>query len=149
MKFPEQYRARFSSPPASRYNSNRGDPFGAFVIPNGSDQLFCIATDGRDPDAPAEHPRWEHVSVSVRNRKGLPVNRCATWAQMCLVKSFFWNDEECVVQYHPAKSEYVNQHPTCLHLWRPVDAELPTPPSIFVGIKTEAIERQKIAEGIS
>lgn len=63
---------------------------------------------------------WEHVSVSLYNR--LP-----TWDEMCLVKSLFWDEEETVIQFHPKKSQYVNQHPFCLHLWKKigVDAELP------------------------
>ena len=40
---------------------------------------------------------WEHVSVSYKNR-------VPTWDEMCKVKDMFWNDEECVVQYHPPKS---------------------------------------------
>jgi hypothetical protein len=40
-----------------------------------------------------------------------------------------------VVQYHPAKSEYVNNMPNCLHLWRPVNEAMPTPPSIMVGVR--------------
>ena len=42
-------------------------------------------------------------------------------------------DEECVVQYHPPKSEYVNFHPYCLHLWRKVGENFETPPKHFVG----------------
>ena len=29
------------------------------------------------------------------------------------------------MQLHPAEQEYINQHPYCLHLWRPqTDAEI-------------------------
>ena len=58
----------------------------------------------------------EHVSVSLRRR-------CPTWDEMCMVKDIFWADEECVVQFHPPKSKYVNFHPYCLHLWRKVGWE--------------------------
>jgi hypothetical protein len=40
-----------------------------------------------------------------------------------------------VIQYHPPESEYVNNHPNCLHLWRPTGCALPMPPSIMVGVK--------------
>jgi hypothetical protein len=70
---------------------------------------------------------WEHVSVSRKDR-------CLTWDEMCQVKALFWDDEDCVVQYHPPKSQYVNNHPYCLHLWRPTDQEIPQPPRIMVGI---------------
>lgn len=68
---------------------------------------------------------WEHVSVSYPNRT-------PTWEEMCRVKDIFWSDEECVVQYHPPKSEYVNIHPYCLHLWRKIGEEYPMPPKHYV-----------------
>ena len=54
---------------------------------------------------------------------------------MCRIKDIFWRDDETVVQYHPAKSEYVNNMPNCLHLWRPISQVMPIPPAIMVGIK--------------
>jgi hypothetical protein len=53
---------------------------------------------------------------------------------MCFVKDLFWDDEDCVMQLHPKKSEYVNNSPFCLHLWRPINAIIPTPPHEMVGI---------------
>jgi hypothetical protein len=40
--------------------------------------------------------------------------------------------DEMVVEYHPAKADYVNLHPLCLHLWRPTVMHMPKPPKIFV-----------------
>lgn len=71
---------------------------------------------------------WEHVSIC-------PKNRLPEWDEMCDVKDMFWNDDECVVQYHPPKSEYVNNMPNCLHLWKPINQDFPMPPSIMVGLK--------------
>lgn len=68
---------------------------------------------------------WEHVSVSL-------LNRCPTWEEMCWVKDKFFYPAECVVQYHPPQSGYVNVHPYCLHLWRPIKKDLPMPPNNFV-----------------
>lgn len=68
---------------------------------------------------------WEHVSVSFKNR-------VPTWDEMCQVKEVFWGDDEVVMQLHPKKSEYINTHPYCLHLWKPIDKEIPTPPKMFV-----------------
>lgn len=76
---------------------------------------------------------WEHVSVSV-----VAGGRCPTWEEMCKVKAWFWRDDEIVIQYHPAKADYINVHPYCLHMWRPIDIELPKPPTIMVGTKVEA-----------
>lgn len=69
---------------------------------------------------------WEHVSVSC-------TNRCPTWTEMCIVKNIFWEDEEVAIQYHPAKHDYVNLHPYCLHIWKPISADMPMPPPVLVG----------------
>jgi len=99
---------------------------------------------------------WEHISVSLKTR-------CPTWEEMCKVKGWCFSDDEVVMQLHPAKSDYRNQHPFCLHLWRPqatseIDAvrnqwavegemwpakyptesvgDIPLPPGVFVALKT-------------
>lgn len=72
---------------------------------------------------------WEHVSVCPLN------GTMPTWDDMCFIKDMFWYDEDCVIQYHPPKSEYVNNMPNCLHLWKPIGKEVPLPPSILTGIK--------------
>jgi hypothetical protein len=77
---------------------------------------------------------WEHVSVVLRAvDNGTFIQRCPTWAEMCYIKDLFWEDNETAVQYHPAKSEYVNVHPYCLHLWRSTREPIPVPDSILVG----------------
>lgn len=119
---PEKYRILEG---AGRYNSNASyGNNGAFRIPCGSFLLRVIASDGGLDDKDC----WEHVSVSLPNR-------CPNWQEMCFIKNLFWDDEDLVVQYHPPKSEYVSHHPFTLHLWRPVDKEMPAPPSILVGPK--------------
>lgn len=90
---------------------------GFFVIPYKMEILRIMVSDGEG---------WEHVSVSLRHR-------CPTWEEMCYIKDLFWNEDEAVVQFHPKKSEYVNHHPSCLHLWKQVGVEWTTPPKIFVG----------------
>jgi hypothetical protein len=44
----------------------------------------------------------------------------------------FWAEDECVVQFHPAKKDYVNIHPFTLHLWKPTESWLPAPPKEMV-----------------
>jgi len=73
---------------------------------------------------------WDHVSVSINK------NRTPTWAEMCMIKDLFWSPEDCVVQFHPPSSEYVNNHPRCLHLWKKQGENFETPPSIMVGVKS-------------
>jgi hypothetical protein len=68
---------------------------------------------------------WEHVSVSMKNR-------APNWREMCFVKDLFFEEHECVVQYHPAKADHINIHPHCLHLWRMTEGEFPMPPAIMV-----------------
>lgn len=98
-----------------------------------------VASDGKKLKAlPGNEafPLWEHVSVSLGTHKR-PVDRCPTWGEMCFIKELFWDDEDCVVQYHPPKSEYVSMHDHCLHLWRSVEEVTPQPPSITVGVNPE------------
>lgn len=71
---------------------------------------------------------FEHLSVST------PV-KCPTWEQMCFMKDIFWDEEEVCMQLHPKKSEYINNMPYCLHIWKSIDKEIPTPPSIMLGFR--------------
>ena len=108
-----------------RRPSGDGLTFGCAEIPGPFRPLRVIFSDGMG---------WEHVSVSTPNR-------CPNWDEMCLVKSLFWADEDAVMQLHPPRSEYVNNHAHCLHLWRPNDgAVIPLPPSILVGVKGVELE---------
>lgn len=94
---------------------------GAFFIPSrpGGPVLSVIASDGGG---------WEHVSVSLPNR-------CPTWEEMCRIKALFWDDDDCVMQLHPPRAEWVNNHSFCLHMWRPAGEPIPTPPGWMVGEK--------------
>jgi hypothetical protein len=111
------------------YGSAHGEPDGAFnlVCPDTRATLHVIVASSRDwiKDGLPGRP-WEHVSVSARTR-------CPTWSEMCWVKELFWGDEECVIQFHPPRSTYVDFHPFVLHLWRPVGVEIPRPPTECVG----------------
>lgn len=99
---------------------------GAFNIRlSGRSNAYVIASDGG---------LWEHVSVHIIADKQ---NRTPTWAEMCKIKDMFWDDDDCVVQFHPPKSDYVNNHKHCLHLWRPIGQEIPRPDPLLVGIKNE------------
>lgn len=94
---------------------------GAFEIPmkTTGKTAMVISSDGLG---------WEHVSVSLPNR-------CPNWEEMCYIKDLFWQEDEVVIQIHPAKKDYINNHPFCLHLWRPIDREIPLPESVLVGEK--------------
>jgi len=104
------------------YASTSGHMYGAFEIFGPKGTLLRIISSGFDELTDG----WEHVSVSTTHR---PPN----WAEMCMVKDLFWNEDECVIQYHPPRKVYVNYHPHCLHLWRPDFVEIPLPPMILIG----------------
>ena len=70
---------------------------------------------------------------------GIIERRCPNWIEMCFVKDLFWDDEELVVQFHPPRSRYVNNHPYCLHLWRDVEERVRLPPSELVGLKDRGV----------
>lgn len=95
--------------------------------------LFIIASDGSDwQESGLPGEPWEHVSVHAEVGGK---NRMPTWDEMAQVKDLFWDGEDVVVQFHPRKSEYVNSHGFTLHLWRPIETVLPTPPPITVGVR--------------
>ena len=120
---PNKYRERNN--PLLKSDDSFGNN-GFFLIPHhriNNYQYRVQASDGMG---------WEHVSVSVgENRKAQ--RRCPTWEEMCYIKSLFWDEDDCVIQYHPAKSEYVNMHQFVLHLWRPINEDIPIPLKIMVG----------------
>lgn len=74
---------------------------------------------------------WEHVSVTRTDQP----DQCPSWNQMCWAKNSFFHEEDIVMQLHPAKSSYVNCHPGCLHLWRPLADAIPIPPEWMIGLK--------------
>jgi hypothetical protein len=72
---------------------------------------------------------WEHVSVhAFRGTQ----QRTPNWKEMCQVKDLCWEDEDAVLQYHPPRAEYVNDHPYTLHLWRPIGVDVPRPSLLLV-----------------
>lgn len=98
------------------------DGNGCFKVYVNNRSFHIIASNGRG---------WDHVSVVPCNRK---CQTCPTWEEMCAIKDMFFYPEETVVQYHPPQSQYVNDHPFCLHLWKPNcgDKEIPLPPKLLV-----------------
>ena len=87
---------------------------GAFSFPDG---LFIIVSDGMG---------WEHVSVSRKSR--MP-----SYEDLTRAKEIFWDEEDCAMQLFVPKSQHINCHQYCLHLWRPLEDDIPMPPGIMVG----------------
>ena len=110
----EQYRSSHPLMP----DTQQGDDYGFFIVDGPSGQKLSVISSGADMG-------WEHVSVSLKDR-------CPNWQEMCFIKDLFWSAAENVMQLHPAKEDYVNNHEYCLHLWRPTNQNIPTPPVSFV-----------------
>lgn len=96
----------------------RNDVDGVYDIPCRGVLLLVIASNGHD---------WEHVSVSESRR-------CPTWSEMEFIRECFWRDDETVMQLSVPRAEHVNNHPYCLHLWRPLTVDIPRPPRLMVGV---------------
>jgi hypothetical protein len=126
-----------------------GEPFGFFLvnadrakIPGIIRNMQLIVSCGIEPggvsvkEIPGQQDIkvWEHVSATMY-RYLTPNNKkysTPTWDEMCVIKSLFWEPEDCVVQFHPPESNYVNEHKHVLHLWRPLEETMPMPPTIYV-----------------
>lgn len=103
----------------ARFGGTGDDTCGMFELPSPVDRatLRVIASSGEG---------WEHVSVSR-------VNRCPNWPEMEHVKRLFFHDTETAMQLHVPVSDHISIHPNCLHLWRPLNADIPRPPGWMVG----------------
>ncbi len=58
-------------------------------------------------------PKWgwlKHISVSC-------LNRYPTWEELLELKDRFFGDIDCMM-IMPKKSDYVNLHPNCFHIWQ-------------------------------
>jgi hypothetical protein len=117
----EKYRAKDKA--FGRFATTEEDGAnGMFRIPKWGKTFRCIVSDGLDGTG------WEHVSVSKEGKQ-----TCPTWEEMDWVKNVFWRSDEVAIQIHPAKSENISYADYCLHLWRPIDVELPLPDPEMVG----------------
>jgi hypothetical protein len=116
----EQYRDRRSE--LEFYGENGGATEGMFRVRlkrrdgHQGAKLTIIASVGEG---------WEHVSVSTPTR-------CPTWDEMEYVKRMFFEAHETVMQLHVPSADHISLHHFCLHLWRPIAAEIPRPPAFMV-----------------
>lgn len=113
---------------APGYESRYGDNFGIFEIPFAQTgvRLRVLAQSGTNSrEELGDDYAWDHVSVSLPKR--IP-----NWLEMSLIKTVFWSDDEAVMQLHVPAAQHLNVHPNCLHLWRPLLAEIPLPPATMV-----------------
>ena len=119
--------------PASLVSDSSCGTNGAFLIPFSAVdgklyRLLCIASHEGD---------WEHVSVTDQSTKRSQ-ERTPSWEMMTRIKRAFWDDEECVVEFHVPMVEWINEQPGCLHLWKKTGNEFPRPAALFVGTLDES-----------
>ncbi len=110
---------RDTGPEVVRHFGSIGDhETGVFLVPSCKDKapMRVIASVGDG---------WDHVSVSR-------ANRCPNWPEMEQIKRLFFKEDEVAMQLHVAPKDHVNVHPYCLHIWRPLEAAIPMPPSSMV-----------------
>ena len=101
-----------------------GDDFGWFIIPTTrTGPVIAIQVNSACP----ESDWWDHASASL-------AHRCPTWEEMCMIKDLLWNAEDCVVQFHPPKFEYINMAKHCLHLWCWRGGSMPRTRTNLVGV---------------
>lgn len=113
----DQYRLK-----DGEYGTPNGANYGVFFVKPFTRVCKIIASpatlDTRYP--------WDHVSVSISDR-------CPTWDEMEFIKRLFFADNELAMQLHMPVADHINFHPFCLHIWKPLNDKIPTPPSILVG----------------
>jgi hypothetical protein len=95
------------------YGTDKNESNGMFVFVTG---MKVIISDGLG---------WDHASVSFDNR-------CPIWDEMNWIKDLFFIPESCVVQFHPPKSRYINNHDFVLHLWHKQGHRFELPPEVCV-----------------
>lgn len=78
--------------------------FDAFIVKVMGNEYHVVASI---------EPKQEHISITLKTKKRIP-----TWEEMKAIKDIFFYDEEECYQVFPKKSEYVNIHPYCMHIWR-------------------------------
>lgn len=86
---------------------------GAFLVPLDGQMWQVIISDGGG---------WRHLSATNAQKRETP-----SWHTMCRLRDYFFDDSAWVVQFHPPKEAYINDHPFVLHLWESLDAEMPVP----------------------
>ena len=124
-KAPKKYRQIKNIRPEFITNESHGNN-GLFLVKKNSLFYYCLISDGMN---------WDHVSISITKKTGVPIKRTCTWEEMCMIKDIFWDKEDTVIQIHPPEKEYVNKHEYVLHLWKMQGVDFPLPNSLMVGIK--------------
>lgn len=101
------------------FGTEGDDKGGMFIVPVEGVELRVIASSDAG---------WDHVSVAPLNEA-----RCPTWGEMDAIKRLFFLRDETAMQLHVPELEHINDHPYCLHMWRPIRGVIHRPPGWMVG----------------
>ena len=91
---------------------------GAFIVPLEGHMWQVLISDGMG---------FRHLSATNAQKSMLP-----SWNVMCRLRDYFFADDAWVMQLHPPKDEYINDHPYVLHLWESLNDPIPIPPNFMV-----------------
>ncbi len=108
---------QFRADQKNKFNFDGLSLSGFLTLPGVKKTISCII--GFKEKDEANGIEWEHVSVKFCGT----MHKTPSWEIMCMVKDFFWYENEEVHQVHPKASEYlhgVNGVKDILHLWRPI-----------------------------
>jgi len=122
-KVPNQHRfteGPFKTLPRDGNNGFFAIPFKRKMGKQGSMNylMMCIVNDKHG---------WDRVSVYVIDKNGNVIPRTPLFEEMEAVKKYFWDDDDCVVQFHDV-NHAKQQNPYLLHMWRPQKAIMMKPP---------------------
>ena len=87
-----------------KYNLNK---HGTFVIPFNDKDCFVVASNKFG---------WEHVSMHMEGDNGY-IKRTPNNEEMQFLRNLFFYENDIVVEFHPKKEDYINNHGYVLHLW--------------------------------
>lgn len=86
----------------------------SFLIPlNDNKKAFVIASE--------DFVGWDHVSAHIISVESGSLNRTPNNEEMQFLRNIFFEDEDVVVEFHPAKKDYINNYSYALHMWKSTD----------------------------
>ncbi len=134
-KAQEKYRVRKGKLASDASFGNNG----VFFIPAGTEAvpdenkvlvhspyfILCVLSDQRD---------WEHIAVAIHTI-GPP--RAPVKEEVEAVRNMFWGKDDTVVQF-TTSSNFKDDNPHTVHLWRNPLMDIPVPPAELFGLEKKS-----------
>ena len=84
---------------------------------------------------------WDHVSLHITEASGEPIKRTPSNEDMQFIRNLLFLEDEIVTEFHPAKKDYINNHPYVLHMWHSTNDCIEIPTSVDISkIKSKTIQ---------